>query len=488
MRVVLTRLREQELYVKLSKCAFMQREVEFLGHRIGADGLRVAPDKISAVRSGRAQERERRALVPRSGQFLSPLREGLQPHRAAADGADARTTRRGVGSDEQREIRRAQGGAVLAARAADARPDEAVRAQLRRVQVRHRRDAAAGSRQRPAACRLSSAQDDRRRSATTTCASRSSWRSCDACSHWRHYLHGTQPFTLLTDHDSLKYHKTMPNLTGRLARWVEKMAEFDYKIEHIPGAAECRRGRAVAPRRSEGARRGACSPNAVRASAPRSNAQAQPRGRPVARAAAKTAAEQSTPAAPTAHRRIEGCHRDAVAAVHGADESWRAVRAAHREGPVLLESSAQRDRPAHHEVDGPGRRNGPVRRSRSAGGSAIDYTGDRVPLEADRTAARTSCRSEAPRIDAARTNAGEGRWVNDPRGTQRPVHTAGRYASCLCADRQAHQKGGGDSRQVRCIILAISGWNPLRDNDDVPHRLALVGIHAWDCRYTTHRN
>ena len=56
-----------------------------------------------------------------------------------------------------------------------------------------------------------------------------------ACQHWRHYLHGTQPFTLLTDHDSLKYHKTMPHLSSRLARWVEKMAEFDYVLRHIPG-------------------------------------------------------------------------------------------------------------------------------------------------------------------------------------------------------------------------------------------------------------
>jgi hypothetical protein len=49
LRTVLTRLRDQQLYVKMSKCAFMQREVAFLGHRIGADGLRVAPDKIGAV-------------------------------------------------------------------------------------------------------------------------------------------------------------------------------------------------------------------------------------------------------------------------------------------------------------------------------------------------------------------------------------------------------------------------------------------------------
>ena len=70
----------------------------------------------------------------------------------------------------------------------------------------------------------------------------------DACSHWRHYLHSDEPFRCSADHDSLKYHKTMPNLTGRLARWVEKMAEFDYTLEHIPGQ-ECRGGCALAARR-----------------------------------------------------------------------------------------------------------------------------------------------------------------------------------------------------------------------------------------------
>ena len=39
----------------------------------------------------------------------------------------------------------------------------------------------------------------------------------------------------------------MPNLTGRLARWIEKMAEFDYTIEHIAGSEE-RRGRRAVPR------------------------------------------------------------------------------------------------------------------------------------------------------------------------------------------------------------------------------------------------
>jgi hypothetical protein len=50
VRQVLERLRTSKLYAKLSKCQFFRREVEFLGHHIGAAGLSVMQDKISAVR------------------------------------------------------------------------------------------------------------------------------------------------------------------------------------------------------------------------------------------------------------------------------------------------------------------------------------------------------------------------------------------------------------------------------------------------------
>src|SRR4029450_1870022 len=55
----------------------------------------------------------------------------------------------------------------------------------------------------------------------------------------------------------------------------------------------------------------------------------------------------------------------------------------------------------------------------------IDYTGDRVPLQSDRDGGAyflQLTRREA--IDAARTNAGEGRWVNDPKGTDAQANAA----------------------------------------------------------------
>jgi hypothetical protein len=46
LRMVLLRLREHQLYAKLSKCEFWIDEVLFLGHIINKEGLVVDPKKV----------------------------------------------------------------------------------------------------------------------------------------------------------------------------------------------------------------------------------------------------------------------------------------------------------------------------------------------------------------------------------------------------------------------------------------------------------
>ena len=45
LRIVLTRLREHQLYAKFNKCAFWLEEIQFLGHVLSAKGLRSIPAK-----------------------------------------------------------------------------------------------------------------------------------------------------------------------------------------------------------------------------------------------------------------------------------------------------------------------------------------------------------------------------------------------------------------------------------------------------------
>jgi hypothetical protein len=49
LKMVLQRLREHQLYAKLSKCEFWINEVQFLGHIINKDGLVVDPKKVADI-------------------------------------------------------------------------------------------------------------------------------------------------------------------------------------------------------------------------------------------------------------------------------------------------------------------------------------------------------------------------------------------------------------------------------------------------------
>jgi hypothetical protein len=50
LRMVLQVLREHQLYAKLSKCSFYQRQIHYLGHLISEEGIVVDPGKVQAIR------------------------------------------------------------------------------------------------------------------------------------------------------------------------------------------------------------------------------------------------------------------------------------------------------------------------------------------------------------------------------------------------------------------------------------------------------
>jgi hypothetical protein len=49
LRIVLTRLREHQLYAMFSKCAFWLEEIQFLGHVLFAKGIAVDPSKVKDI-------------------------------------------------------------------------------------------------------------------------------------------------------------------------------------------------------------------------------------------------------------------------------------------------------------------------------------------------------------------------------------------------------------------------------------------------------
>jgi len=49
LQIVLSRLQEHKLYAKFSKCAFWLKEVAFLGHVLSAEGIAIDPSKVREV-------------------------------------------------------------------------------------------------------------------------------------------------------------------------------------------------------------------------------------------------------------------------------------------------------------------------------------------------------------------------------------------------------------------------------------------------------
>src|SRR4051794_11870790 len=50
LKEVLDTLRREKLYAKFSKCEFWLKEVQFLGHLIGKDGVKVDPANVEPVK------------------------------------------------------------------------------------------------------------------------------------------------------------------------------------------------------------------------------------------------------------------------------------------------------------------------------------------------------------------------------------------------------------------------------------------------------
>ena len=55
-----------------------------------------------------------------------------------------------------------------------------------------------------------------------------------AVQHFRPYLSG-RPFTVRTDHNSLKWLQNFKDAEGQVARWLEKLSEYQMCVEHRPG-------------------------------------------------------------------------------------------------------------------------------------------------------------------------------------------------------------------------------------------------------------
>jgi len=236
VRRVLDALREQKLYAKESKCEFFKHEVEFLGHRVGQDGVRMMEDKVQAIREWPTpcSVRDVRAFLGTAGYYRKFIRDF-----SAIAAPLSELTKDSVKFEwaAPHETAFAQLKATIAQGPVLILPNPslpfvvhtdasgfAVGAVLQQDQ---------GNGLQPIAFLSKKMADAETRYPVHE---QELLAIIQALSAWRHYLHGSK-FVVRTDHKSLQFFQTQPMLSGRQARWKDVLANFDFDIEYVEGKA-----------------------------------------------------------------------------------------------------------------------------------------------------------------------------------------------------------------------------------------------------------
>ncbi|RYE95918.1 MAG: hypothetical protein EOO78_22560, partial [Oxalobacteraceae bacterium] len=239
VRAALQRLREARLYAKASKCELFMGEIEFLGHHVGRGGLRVMADKVDAVqqwptprsagdvRSFLGLAGYYRRFVQDFSRLAAPLHDlthtadgqqyaWLPAHQAAFDALKAALKAAPVLAlpDPDRQY-------VVNTDASDYATGAVLQQDF-------------GRGLQPLAYLSHKMSDAETRYPVHD---KEMLAIVNMLGEWRTYLHGRQPFVIRirTDHNSLQYFMTQPSLSARQARWLDKLADFDFKIEYIKG-------------------------------------------------------------------------------------------------------------------------------------------------------------------------------------------------------------------------------------------------------------
>ena len=236
VRRVLDALREQKLYAKESKCEFFKHEVEFLGHNVGRDGVRMMEDKVQAIREWPTPRsvRDVRAFLGTAGYYRKFIRDfsaiAAPLSELTKDSVKFEWAAPHESAFVQLKAAIVQGPVLIL-------PDPslpfvvhtdasgfAVGAVLQQDQ---------GKGLQPIAFLSKKMADAETRYPVHE---QELLAIIQALSAWRHYLHGSK-FAVRTDHKSLQFFQTQPMLSGRQARWKDVLANFDFDIEYVEGKA-----------------------------------------------------------------------------------------------------------------------------------------------------------------------------------------------------------------------------------------------------------
>jgi hypothetical protein len=227
LRIILRRLRAHQLYAKLNKCEFWLEKIAFLGHILTAEGIEVDPSKVEAVskwkqpsnvsevRSFLGMAGYYRRFIKGSSSIARPMTELLKK-----DNKFVWTPK----CEESFQIIKKKLTTAPVLTLPDIHQDfivfcDASRQGLGCVLMQNEKVIAYAS-------RLLKPHEQNYPTQDLELAA-----IVHALKIWRHYLIGNKCH-IFTDHKSLKYIFTQPDLNLRQRRWLELIKDYDLEIHY----------------------------------------------------------------------------------------------------------------------------------------------------------------------------------------------------------------------------------------------------------------
>lgn len=236
LRRVMQILWDNRLFARRSKCCFFQRSAEFVGFIVGADGISIDPKKVTVIkdwpapatltelRSFLGAASYHRRFIKHFSAICTPMFDLLKQGQAFVWGQPQQQSFQAV--------KQALCTAPVVHAPDPSRPytihsdasDFALGAESLQDFGNGLQPIAYHSRKLSAA-EVNYPTHDKEMLAII-----------DSLRTWRHLVLGSKGL-VLTDHNTLTFFHTQPNLSRRQARWMEYLAEYDVAIKYLPGKA-----------------------------------------------------------------------------------------------------------------------------------------------------------------------------------------------------------------------------------------------------------
>jgi len=234
LAVIFERLRFYQLKLKPKKCVLFQKRVEFLGRWVSEEGIEMTEDHISVVKNWSTPTTTReveqflglanyhRAFVKNYAQMAIPLYQitGKQKFKWHEEQQKAfECIKMALISPPLLALPNSKDSFILDTDASN----HSIGAELVQVQDGQEKVVSYGS------VALSKEQ-------LNYCVTRKELLAIVRfMRQYRHYLLGRH-FKVRTDHSSLTWLLRFKNPQGQLARWIEELSQYDYKVLHRKGA------------------------------------------------------------------------------------------------------------------------------------------------------------------------------------------------------------------------------------------------------------